>query len=162
MDRRRGGNSPKYMKVGELAERCVDGTEECEGHGDTVEDSSSERLKVRGEETSHDDGGDEDSGISELTGEDAALCERVSPSSASLEVRRKNPPHIDHIETLPMMIVQIVIPFFFAGFGMMAAGLLLDTVQVSFQKFLTVYVVLEKEKPCDVKLYVYLRELVDL
>ena len=34
-------------------------------------------------------------------------------------------------ESLLMLVLQILIPFFFAGFGMMAAGLLLDAVQVS-------------------------------
>ena len=64
--------------------------------------------------------GDADSGISigEVVGEEHPNG-KVSVINA------------DHPESLVVLIVQIIIPFFFAGFGMMAAGLLLDTVQVS-------------------------------
>lgn len=53
-----------------------------------------------------------DSGVSELADEDAQSF--TSP-------RR---------EKLCSVLVQVAIPFIIAGFGMMAAGLLLDTVQV--------------------------------
>lgn len=134
---RESGNSPKYMKVGELAEQCVDGTDEqeCEtsvryktrGSLCRRENSSSEMV---GRSTSHEDGGDGDSGISEPTGDDP-----VTTSSSTIDRHRETNTRCRctaHGETLPIMIIQIVIPFFFAGFGMMAAGLVLDTVQVSY------------------------------
>ena len=62
--------------------------------------------------------GDADSGISELASE-----EHQVQSYSKMELDRR--------ESLVTMIIQIVIPFFFAGFGMMAAGLLLDAVQVN-------------------------------
>lgn len=65
--------------------------------------------------------GDADSGISisEVAGEEHPTG-RVSVINT-----------MENSESLIALIIQIVIPFFFAGFGMMAAGLLLDTVQVS-------------------------------
>ncbi len=57
-----------------------------------------------------------DSGVSELAEEDAQSLARP---------RR---------EKLCSVLVQVAIPFIIAGFGMMAAGLLLDAVQVYIQQ----------------------------
>ncbi len=73
------------------------------------------------------DPGDEDSGISELGGEDhPVLIEKGEGRHppAGKGGREEKP------EPLCTLIIQIIIPFFFAGFGMMLAGLLLDAVQV--------------------------------
>lgn len=60
---------------------------------------------------------DNDSGISEVSGEDHSL------DMVFGQVQRKE-------ETVCSILMQVAIPFVIAGFGMMAAGLLLDTVQV--------------------------------
>lgn len=136
MDRKRGtSSSPKYMKLGEVAERCVEGTDdkECEASlrhktGDVV-DTSTERIDRTGQEN------DSVCGISEETEGDTILFEKVTMSASSGQDRFVVKPvnlHNDRVESLHMMIIEIVIPFFCAGFGMMAAGLLLDAVQVSF------------------------------
>lgn len=65
--------------------------------------------------------GDADSGIAELAGEENGHIEGGDGLEHVVKKKR---------ESLLVMMVQIVIPFFFAGFGMMAAGLLLDAVQV--------------------------------
>ena len=73
------------------------------------------------------DGGD--SGISETT----AVEERLLPTGGS-EARETAPEygHTTKKETVLETLIQIFIPFMIAGFGMMAAGLLLDKVQVNF------------------------------
>ena len=62
---------------------------------------------------------DDDSGVSELGGEDHPLSGDVPPR------HRKTGK-----ETVCSILTQVAIPFVIAGFGMMAAGLLLDAVQV--------------------------------
>lgn len=61
-----------------------------------------------------EEAGDNDSGISEVGGED-------HPTS----------PPGRRVEGVCAILTQVTIPFVIAGFGMMAAGLLLDAVQVS-------------------------------
>lgn len=81
-----------------------------------------ERVIITSDLDRRRESGDGDSGISELTGEEHPLSEtRDKPYVMQVEKE----------ESLIFMILQIIIPFFFAGCGMMAAGLLLDTVQVS-------------------------------
>lgn len=75
-----------------------------------------------------DGSGDADSGIS-LS--EVAGAREDHPGSRHGGSRRL-PGQLAKQESLLQLVVQIVIPFFFAGFGMMAAGLLLDAVQVSF------------------------------
>lgn len=75
-----------------------------------------ERVVIASDRASEEANGDADSGIS--LGED---------QSGLGNKRTQVPPP----ESLCLLVVQIVIPFIFAGFGMMAAGLLLDAVQVS-------------------------------
>ena len=80
-----------------------------------------ERVVILSDQGSKERGnGDADSGIS--------LSEAVGDEHPTGKVSVVSS---DHQESLLVLIVQIVIPFFFAGFGMMAAGLLLDAVQVS-------------------------------
>lgn len=93
-------------------------------HGSESQCVERERVIVS---TDHDRGtGDADSGISlssEMAGEEHSACLGGGGGNHSLRNAEKS-------ESLLMLVVQIVIPFFFAGFGMMAAGLLLDAVQV--------------------------------
>ncbi len=85
-----------------------------------------ERVVILSDQGGHErSNGDADSGIS--------LSEVVGEEHHSGKV---SVIPTDNPESLLVLIVQIVIPFFFAGFGMMAAGLLLDAVQVSFRKLL--------------------------
>ncbi|CAI7993975.1 Solute carrier family 41 member 1 [Geodia barretti] len=69
---------------------------------------------------------DGDSGISETT----AVEERLLPTRES-EARERAPEygHTPNKETVLETLIQVFIPFMIAGFGMMAAGLLLDKVQ---------------------------------
>lgn len=67
---------------------------------------------------------EEDSGISEAT-EDHLLAGTDS-RSREVDTGRSEP----RKETLWHVAIQVFIPFLIAGFGMMAAGLLLDSVQV--------------------------------
>lgn len=66
--------------------------------------------------------GDADSGIS-LSEESGERSQHNNGTTTTPTITGKSQ------ESLLTLIVQIVIPFFFAGFGMMAAGLLLDAVQ---------------------------------
>ena len=72
---------------------------------------------------------DGDSGISETT----AVEERLLPTREP-EARERAPEygHTPNKETVLETLIQVFIPFMIAGFGMMAAGLLLDKVQVNF------------------------------
>ena len=76
-----------------------------------------ERVVILSDHGRGEENGDADSGIS--------LSEDHPGSRHPQAAKQRGQ------EPLPLLVVQIVIPFFFAGFGMMAAGLLLDTVQVS-------------------------------
>ena len=129
--------SPKYRP---LEEEHLDPPEEIRTDDDSpVHDASSSMNTARSRHVSDSDSrnreerviilsdhdveganGDADSGISlsEVVGEDHLV-------SAKLLGRGEK------TESLLMLVVQIIIPFIFAGFGMMAAGLLLDAVQVS-------------------------------
>lgn len=71
---------------------------------------------------------DEDSGISEAP-EDHLLAE-TRDSEQRTEPRK---------ETLWHIAIQVFIPFLIAGFGMMAAGLLLDKVQASVCTYCILY-----------------------
>ena len=89
--------------------------------------SDERRGKGEGEEEGggrEGNNGDADSGIS-LSEEYTASGERPQHNGTTPITTRKSQ------ESLLTLIIQIVSPFFFAGFGMMAAGLLLDAVQVS-------------------------------
>lgn len=81
-----------------------------------------ERVLILSDHEEDGGNGDADSGISlsEIAGEEHPASGR----SKQLVVEAKRS------ESLLMLMLQIVIPFFFAGFGMMTAGLLLDAVQV--------------------------------
>ena len=69
--------------------------------------------------TEHEErGAEDDSGISEATEEHLLVESREEPRA---EPRK---------ETMWHVAIQVFIPFLIAGFGMMAAGLLLDKVQV--------------------------------
>ena len=71
--------------------------------------------------TEHEDrDGEEDSGISEAT-EEHPLADSREVDQSRMEPRK---------ETMWHIAIQVFIPFLIAGFGMMAAGLLLDKVQV--------------------------------
>lgn len=78
-----------------------------------------ERVTIFPEQTT-DEPVDNDSGISELGGED-------HPLSGEVGLRHGK----SGKETVCSILTQVAIPFVIAGFGMMAAGLLLDAVQVS-------------------------------
>ena len=125
MSRRLDDDSTKYMRVGGKSETCVevrDDKEERRRYSD-------QRSPVQTDNIITMDKEDEDSGISEVGGEESrvTLLGKDSKLCGS---------QTEHTETLPAMIVQIVLPFFLAGFGMMAAGLLLDAVQVSMSVYL--------------------------
>ena len=74
--------------------------------------------------TGKHDRDDGDSGISET-----AVEERLLPSAAA---EASEAPAFSNTkkETVLETLIQVFIPFMISGFGMMAAGLLLDTVQV--------------------------------
>ena len=72
------------------------------------------------EEVERDDG---DSGISVTAAE-----ERLLPRGK--EERGGSSPDYGKKESILETLIQVFIPFMIAGFGMMAAGLLLDKVQV--------------------------------
>lgn len=67
---------------------------------------------------------DHDSGISE------AAEEHLLPGARDREARGGSAPTSGKKETVLETLIQVFIPFMIAGFGMMAAGLLLDRVQV--------------------------------
>ena len=72
--------------------------------------------------TEHEEGDVEgDSGISEVMEEHLLADSREADQSGRAEPRK---------ETMWHVAIQVFIPFLIAGFGMMAAGLLLDKVQV--------------------------------
>ena len=85
-------------------------------------------TQPRGTEIQDKDDGD--SGISETT----AVEERLLPSRGGPETSERAPEygHAVKKETVLETLIQVFIPFMIAGFGMMAAGLLLDKVQVNF------------------------------
>lgn len=126
MDRRRGSFSPQYKP---LLEEGESETSDPSGRGNSHTTRSpqgtdyEERVVILSDRNEGEGNGDADSGISltEMAGE-----EHLGPN------RLKHPSMYDKPESLLILVVQIVIPFFFAGFGMMAAGLLLDAVQVSY------------------------------
>ena len=120
MNRRLEDNSTSYSRLGVKPETCGERFQDKE----RLSNLSECRLVVEPGTSESGDREDEESMMSELGGEDAkgTLLEKGSRLCASQS---------EHKETLVAMIVQIVLPFFLAGFGMMAAGLLLDTVQVS-------------------------------
>lgn len=78
--------------------------------------------------TGKQDRDDGDSGISETT----AVEERLLPHFEGADTTRERVPEYGSAkkETILETLIQVFIPFMIAGFGMMAAGLLLDTVQV--------------------------------
>jgi len=122
MNRRLEEGSAGYTRIGVSPETCGERLQDKERLG-TLSDT---RVPYESSGTSVSlDREDEDSMLSELGGDDAGgtLLEKEIKLSANNQT--------EHKETLMAMVVQIVLPFFLAGFGMMAAGLLLDTVQVS-------------------------------
>lgn len=122
--------SPKYKPLLEERESVSEGSLHSEEGSSLVEQSGrqaqgeyQERVLILSDRGGDGEAnGDADSGISlsDMVGED-----HPAGSGKSLAVTLEKP------EPLLLLVVQIVIPFFFAGFGMMAAGLLLDAVQVS-------------------------------
>lgn len=120
MDRR--SFSPKYKPLLEEQESETSVRSE-ENGGSSVGQGGKreyeERVVILSDHDNKGGSGDADSGISltEMAGED---------HGQNGDKHTKFKP-----ESLLLLVVQIVIPFFFAGFGMMAAGLLLDAVQVS-------------------------------
>lgn len=126
MDRRRGSFSPQYKPLLEEGESETGDPSSPHKERSPQGNDYEERVVIlsdRGEEGEERGNGDADSGISlsEMAGEDHLGTGRLKHLSL-----------YEKPESLLMLVVQIVIPFFFAGFGMMAAGLLLDTVQVSY------------------------------
>lgn len=89
------------------------------------QEAATERVAIVSGSGEDRENGDADSGISlsEVMGEDHSAAGGAGGSPV------KGDKH-QHQESLGMLVIQILIPFFFAGFGMMAAGLLLDAVQV--------------------------------
>ena len=77
-----------------------------------------ERVVILTEHEERD--AEEDSGISEAT-EEHLLADSREVDQSKIEPRK---------ETMWHVAIQVFIPFLIAGFGMMAAGLLLDKVQV--------------------------------
>ena len=121
--------SPKYKPLPQVQEEEL---EESDGSSDrgsgpslrtksgpgSFQGQSEERVVFLSDQNGKErSNGDADSGIS--LEDEHSNGGKVSVNTA------------DQSESLVALIVQIVIPFFFAGFGMMVAGLLLDAVQVS-------------------------------
>ena len=87
-----------------------------------IEDVNTERERViilSSTESFHED--ERDSGISEPAEEHLLPQLEVSPDGT----------RVDERERICSICIQVFIPFLIAGFGMLAAGLLLDAVQVS-------------------------------
>lgn len=136
MTERRRGFSPKYHPLtgeeGEPPESLGSPVHSRRGNGSGSsrsgsgqpdrQDESVERVIILSDREEDTVNGDADSGISltEVVGEEHPVSGR-----ANLLGRGEKQ------ESLVVLVIQIVIPFFFAGFGMMAAGLLLDAVQVN-------------------------------
>lgn len=126
MDRR--SFSPKYKPLLEEQESVSSETSlrSEENGGSSVGQGGKreyeERVVILSDHDNKGGSGDADSGISltEMAGEDHGQS-----GDKHTKFNFTKP------ESLLLLVVQIVIPFFFAGFGMMAAGLLLDAVQVS-------------------------------
>lgn len=125
MNRKLEDSRKKYMSVGEVPETCLEGTGSDGLRSSSTVGGSSEH-KLQTEANYRTTMGEEDEESSELGEEEA----RVTLMGTGTKLCNTKPNN-EHKETLAAMIVQIVLPFFLAGFGMMAAGLLLDTVQVS-------------------------------
>ena len=134
MNRARMNNSSiKYVKLGEEVECCIDGRSEMECETTQVHEARTPEDNSTGRIESDKMTGQKNGDIfsrSELEEEDTALfgIDEIFGSSGQDSVNS----NVGQIETLHVMIIQIIIPFLFAGFGIMAAGLLLDAVQVSF------------------------------
>lgn len=125
MTERRRAFSPKYKPLmeesGESPEETRLTRESSPVNSSTgaLDQECMERVMILSDHDGDRGNGDADSGISlsDVVGEEHPISGRVCQG--------------DKPESLVVLVLQIVIPFFFAGFGMMAAGLLLDAVQVS-------------------------------
>lgn len=84
-----------------------------------------ERVVILTEHDAEERDAEEDSGISEAT-EEHLLATDLRAREGSDHSGRTEP----RKETMWHVAIQVFIPFLIAGFGMMAAGLLLDKVQV--------------------------------
>jgi hypothetical protein len=80
-----------------------------------------ERVVILTEHEAPDRDAEDDSGISEATEEHLLADSREADRPSRTEPRKETMWHVG---------IQVFIPFLIAGFGMMAAGLLLDKVQV--------------------------------
>lgn len=84
-----------------------------------------ERVVIMTEHDAEERGAEDDSGISEATEEHLLAADSRSREAADRSGRTE-----PRKETMWHVAIQVFIPFLIAGFGMMAAGLLLDKVQV--------------------------------
>ena len=122
MDSRKRSFSPQYKPLLEEGEREMgspSGRESLTATSPQGIPEYEERVVILSDPEERN--GDADSGISlsEMAGEDHLGSRRIKHASM-----------YEKPESLLTLVIQIVIPFFFAGCGMMAAGLLLDLVQV--------------------------------